>query len=390
MKTKLAILFCVVALQVSAQTPTIEINRDSTFLLRDVLRLDNNQYIYGEKYLGVQYGGEKDDNFNKKQVEPNKKEGVTITRDSTKQIQISVVRSLLENDSLTLEFCKAYKDQKLGWCADSKNKVSLILINIQKENKSESKSDLESKSDSESMSEESMSEESMSEESMSEESSFLQNISDWFYQQRWNLTIGAFLILTLSFIFYVILIKKELRIKSKTMSSFKEEMESEMKRLHHLIEKSKDKADAKTPSVSLTRSDIEKLIDARLTKNVLAKQGTDLGSSSIQDKKPLLVENIDTANVEWNSEDMSFKLGNPEFQIFRIYSRNNHYFYTIVSDDGVRKELVSMIAEFSAFFTSESTLTNAQRVEPLEDGKLIKEGDIYRVDPNNKMKVRFV
>jgi hypothetical protein len=351
--------------------------------------LSDGQHLYGEKYGRTQYGGDNDGYFNNHQVTVNQKPGIEISRDSVNQIQVKITYNELSEDTVSLAFCMAVNKnsppKKPDWCPDKSNEVSFLIIKVKNEPKSNSGVVPGSHEP-----EESMSEESMSEESMSEESSFLQNISNWFYQQRWNLTIGAFLILTLSFIFYVILIKKELRIKSKTMSSFKEDMESEMKRLHHLIEKSKDKADAKTPSVSLTRSDIEKLIDARLTKNVLAKQGTDIGSTSIQDKKPLLVENIDTANVEWNSEDMSFKLGNPEFQIFRIYSRNNHYFYTIVSDDGVRKELVSMIAEFSAFFTSESTLTNAQRVEPLVDGKLIKEGDIYRVDPNNKMKVRFV
>ena len=393
MKTKLAILFCVVALQVSAQNPSIiEINSDSTFLLRDVLNLSDGQHLYGEKSGRTQYGGDNDRYFNNHQVTVNQKPGIEISRDSVNQIQVKITYNKLSEDTVSLAFFMAVNKnsspKKPDWCPDKSNKVSLLIIKVKNEPKSNSGVVPGSHEP-----EESKSEESKSEESKSEESGFSQGICGWFNQQRWNLTIGAFLILTLSFISYVILIRKALRRKSETMSSFKkqmESMESEIESLRTLIKESKTNSNAKISSESLTRSEIEKIIEDKLSQKQLAEPAVISVSTKDQNKKPILVENIDTSEVVWNSEDLSFKIGIPDMQIFRIYSRGNHYFYTIVSDEETRKELVSMISSFSAFYTSESTLSNARRVEPLEDGKLIKEGDIYRVDPNNKMKVRFV
>ena len=97
-----------------------------------------------------------------------------------------------------------------------------------------------------------------------------------------------------------------------------------------------------------------------------------------------------TDDVKYDFYDNSFSLEKPETRIFRIYSDEGNYYYTIVEDLEIRKELAKVLKEYENCITSQPSNCPADRVEPVKPGELIKEGDKFRVDVNNKLVVRFL
>lgn len=102
---------------------------------------------------------------------------------------------------------------------------------------------------------------------------------------------------------------------------------------------------------------------------------------------PTLAMNTD--DVKYDFDDNSFSLEKPETRIFRIYSDKGNYYYTIVEDIEIRKELAAMLNSFEKCITSQPSNCPADRVEPVKSGKLIKDGNKFYVDVNNKLLVKF-
>lgn len=98
----------------------------------------------------------------------------------------------------------------------------------------------------------------------------------------------------------------------------------------------------------------------------------------------------DTDNVKYNQADNSFSIEQTDIHIFRIYSQNGAYYYTIVDDSAVREELIGMLQMFEGCITYQTTSGVAKRVEPVTDGILRKEGNKFYVDNNNKLVVQFI
>lgn len=118
-------------------------------------------------------------------------------------------------------------------------------------------------------------------------------------------------------------------------------------------------------------------------------------SSSERDQQPqpplspLLTPAMDTDDVKYNNVDNSFSLGKPDSRIFRIYYKEGNYYYTIIEDLVIRKELAGMLNSFEKCITSQPSNCPADRVEPVKSGKLIKDGNKFYVDVNNKLLVKF-
>ena len=102
---------------------------------------------------------------------------------------------------------------------------------------------------------------------------------------------------------------------------------------------------------------------------------------------PTLAMNTD--DVKYDFVDNSFSLGKPETRIFRIYSDEGNYYYTIVEDFEIRKELAKVLKSYENCITSQPSNCPADRVEPVKSGKLIKDGNKFYVDVNNKLLVKF-
>lgn len=104
---------------------------------------------------------------------------------------------------------------------------------------------------------------------------------------------------------------------------------------------------------------------------------------------PLPTPVMDTDDVKYNNVDNSFSLGKPDSRIFRIYYKEGNYYYTIIEDLVIRKELAGMLNSFEKCITSQPSNCPADRVEPVKSGKLIKDGNKFYVDVNNKLLVKF-
>lgn len=98
---------------------------------------------------------------------------------------------------------------------------------------------------------------------------------------------------------------------------------------------------------------------------------------------------MNTDDVKYDFYDNSFSLEKPETRIFRIYSDEGNYYYTIVEDLEIRKELAKVLKEYENCITSQPSNCPADRVEPVKSGKLIKDGNKFYVDVNNKLLVKF-
>lgn len=118
-------------------------------------------------------------------------------------------------------------------------------------------------------------------------------------------------------------------------------------------------------------------------------------SSSERDQQPqpplspLPTPAMDTDDVKYNNVDNSFSLGKPDSRIFRIYYKEGNYYYTIIEDLVIRKEMAGMLNSFEKCITSQPSNCPADRVEPVKSGKLIKDGNKFYVDVNNKLLVKF-
>ncbi len=104
---------------------------------------------------------------------------------------------------------------------------------------------------------------------------------------------------------------------------------------------------------------------------------------------PLPTLTMNTDDVKYDFVDNSFSLGKPETRIFRIFSDKGNYYYTIVEDLEIRKELAKVLKSYENCITSQPSNCPADRVEPVKSGKLIKDGNKFHVDVNNKLLVKF-
>ena len=110
---------------------------------------------------------------------------------------------------------------------------------------------------------------------------------------------------------------------------------------------------------------------------------------SQQSLPPFPTPVMNTDDVKYNFDDNSFSLEKPETRIFRIFSDKGNYYYTIVEDLVIRKELAKVLKSYENCITSQPSNCPADRIEPVKSGKLIKDGNKFYVDVNNKLLVKF-
>ena len=110
---------------------------------------------------------------------------------------------------------------------------------------------------------------------------------------------------------------------------------------------------------------------------------------SQQSLPPFPTPVMNTDDVKYNFDDNSFSLEKPETRIFRIFSDKGNYYYTIVEDLEIRKELAKVLKSYENCITSQPSNCPADRIEPVKSGKLIKDGNKFYVDVNNKLLVKF-
>ncbi len=95
-----------------------------------------------------------------------------------------------------------------------------------------------------------------------------------------------------------------------------------------------------------------------------------------------------TTKVEYLADQNSFIISeNPTYEIFEIYSVNGEFYYTIIDDSTLRRNLLSVIDAYTKCIEHRLASLTPATVEVLKDGRLIKNGDMYVIDTNCKLQV---
>ncbi len=114
-------------------------------------------------------------------------------------------------------------------------------------------------------------------------------------------------------------------------------------------------------------------------------------SSGSNQQPPVVQSELRTTKVEYRADNNCFVISeNSQNKIFEIYSINGEYYYTIVNDSSIRKEMLGFITAFSGYVETRQTSPIPSTVEVIRDGRLIKNGDMYIVDTNCILQVSLI
>lgn len=114
-------------------------------------------------------------------------------------------------------------------------------------------------------------------------------------------------------------------------------------------------------------------------------------SSGYNQQPPVVQSELRTTKVEYRADNNCFVVSeNSQNKIFEIYSINGEYYYTIVNDSSIRKEMLGFITAFSGYVETRQTSPIPSTVEVIRDGRLIKNGDMYIVDTNCILQVSLI
>lgn len=114
-------------------------------------------------------------------------------------------------------------------------------------------------------------------------------------------------------------------------------------------------------------------------------------SGGYNQQPPVVQSELRTTKVEYRADNNCFVVSeNSQNKIFEIYSINGEYYYTIVNDSSIRKEMLGFITAFSGYVETRQTSPIPSTVEVIRDGRLIKNGDMYIVDTNCILQVSLI
>lgn len=149
----------------------------------------------------------------------------------------------------------------------------------------------------------------------------------------------------------------------------------------------------------INRSDIQLYIqtviagkvDEYLRNNKIANPILAGNSSGYNQQPPVVQPELRTTKIEYRADNNCFVISeNSQNKIFEIYSINGEYYYTIVNDSSIRKEMLGFITAFSGCVETRQASPIPSTVEVIRDGRLIKNGDMYIVDTNCILQVSLI
>ena len=149
----------------------------------------------------------------------------------------------------------------------------------------------------------------------------------------------------------------------------------------------------------INRSDIQLYIqtviagkvDEYLRNNKIANPVPTGNSSGYNQQPPVVQPEIRTTKIEYRADNNCFVISeNSQNKIFEIYSINGEYYYTIVNDSSIRKEMLGFITAFSGYVETRQASPIPSTVEVIRDGRLIKNGDMYIIDTNCILQVSLM
>lgn len=383
----------------------IKVSGDCNIVVADIAP-DRMKKIYGDKVGNVVYGGSSDQLFNNKQVIPNgTKKGIEIHRDKNKRIVLSVKYAVLENTEIQI-VSALYKDSlqatpdKAGYFPGNPFKISIKKGGMEGNDEATTGAGIETRLPIEQTGHNASEIEGLKDavESLSQEVSQLKKKTKDSNKELYDILL--LLIALLVVISYFLYRKnrnvlKELSMErsdlKKIIDNRKEEHNIQV--APHQTTQQKNKGKNSMTDDDIKRFVVEQIksLQTQFASSILQPTiatNSDIDSAANPVKKE--EQTTDTDNVKYHQDDNFFSLEQTNIKIFRIYSKNGEYYYTIVDDSAVREELIGMLQMFEECIVYQTTPGVAKRVEPVSDGQLRKDGNKFYVDNNNKLVVRFI
>lgn len=398
-------------------TTIVTVSTDSIVrIYRDIcihVKTDSINPLYGSIIDTTYYGGKtvqgkgekkKINLFNKNVADLIRYKGVVVSREENGEnnIKIEITFQELEKDSVVIELPYAELTKKDGYCIDkNKEKYKLTII---KSNKVDSipSHNIEKDNTSSQTSTQPVS-------SQTACNTFIAKLSDLFLDKQNVISLGILIILLfLHIIFFIIFINKISKIVKKQKYVERELSELEKNNNQELIKKSS------TSDVTITEGQLTGIVNTLLaeykkTVEELQKRipavttveqndvhiSTDTSVKKIIEKKEIDsysngIEKLISNEVSYDPTDKSFRIERNEMSIFKIYSRGEHYFYTLVEKEDIRRELMGLLSSYTGCIEWELKSKAPQRVIPVKDGRLRKDGNKFCIITSELLKVELV
>ncbi len=222
-----------------------------------------------------------------------------------------------------------------------------------------------------------------------------------------DVLLSVFILIVLGLIIRLFLIVNKLRKEVKSFDVNKTKSSSKSEDIN--IEKIKKAVISKITSDELVqrisnediysivnRSDIQPYIQTIIAgkvdeylRNNKVVNPIPAGINSGSNQQPSVAQpELRTTKVEYRADNNCFIISeNSQNKIFEVYSTNGEYYYTIVNDPSIKKEMLGFITAFSGYVETRQDSPIPSTVEVLKDGRLIKNGDMYVIDTNCKLQV---
>lgn len=370
--------------QDKAQTE-IEVFSDCNIVVADIA--PNNIPIYGDP----NYGGDKENNFKSKQVTPNipstQGKGIEITRENQKVI-VKIKYQKFSDTEIKLYFAeyrdsiKALPDGPGFFPGQTFSILLKKASGIGGNNSYEDSANGDKTVDGE---------DTTLIKKVEILYDNLQQIENKVSKETTILSLGALIWALICTCVLFAINRKALKALAREFSDLSRDIENLKVKKNSQVTPQQNMSLKKQTTMS--DEDIRKYIDEQV-KNVVSKTKEIPETIHQPIRKSQYIANepqeSDTDNVKYNQADNSFSIEQTDIHIFRIYSQNGVYYYTIVDDSAVREELIGMLQMFEGCITYQTTNGVAKRVEPVTDGILRKEGNKFYVDNNNKLVVQFI
>lgn len=369
----------------------IEITGDCKIVVAEIV--PGGLKIYGDKVNNIRYGGDSDELFRSKQVNPNRdKPGVQIIREKSRVI-LKLQYDQISDTKINIVLAE-YKDSA---AAKPNNPgyfpAKSFVISLKKGNSVVSSSETVEGVNTD-IPEKTTVQNALDLHELKADIDKIKSDMERFCNEdsREDDSLPIIIVVLILVFILFMLNRRELRKLAKDYIELKKCMEKlnsnsniPVVSQQPVLQKSFDKK-------SMTDDDIKKFIVEQIQSVSESQKMVQTIAQTVSDIPSVSVNNhaIDTDNVKYNPADNSFSIEQTDINIFRIYSRNEKYYYTIVDDSAVREELIGMLQMFEECIVYQTTAGVAKRVEPVSDGQLRKDGNKFYVDNNNKLVVRFI
>lgn len=373
--------------QVYTTFAEVSISGDTTIVVRECF---NDCELYGDKMNQSQYYGGEEGRFGDKMGTLNPDTYIYISRNNNDGIVIDLkLENFYEKDTLAFSFCKRKHIEGQGWCPDANSIYQLIVIKKPTSNEQivpppNAKPIL----------------------SLGDHDITLPELLGCIAVLAVAVAVAVICLFVLIFVRINTLSKKidrsstDVRTKGHEtgVSSNKVITGSDIQRyIQEIVPKSIEYyiqsrkpvseysvAEIKEDILTQVKSEIQTIIAGQIEDCLQNRQSV---SEQPAVEKPSQISEIKqpefrTTKVQYYPDSNSFIISeNSQNEIFELYSVDGEYYYTIVNDPVLRKEMLGILPSYRQCIEIRQDSPTISDVEVIRDGRLIKNGDVYNIDP---------